>query len=331
MKKAIKVMLAVWIVIALVLGGFLVRGIVYGNFSFGGFRNGRWGYVETAGDYKVASDQSLDIQGVTKLDMDFGSPEVTIIPIEGNELRVVQRSVDDLKQDELIQVEKQGSTIRVRTQNPITRMIVFGFQWPQKIDVYVPESYAEQLDLTLRSGDLYMRDMDFTESKVKLSSGSMELENVNFSDLDLGVSSGDMNIDNTQADRINIKLSSGFIRGEDLRCKTSNIEVQSGDLNAYMDCDELDISVSSGSVDVYNDTAPSKLRAVVRSGDCVVAIPDNDGFTLDYKVSSGDFTNEFGEDGGWENRSGNTTYGVGQASRHYSIDVSSGFLKLARR
>ena len=158
------------------------------------------------------------------------------------------------------------------------------------------------------------------------------MESVNFANLNLGVSSGDLNFSNTQVgNRLDIKLSSGSIMGRDIRANVSKMEVQSGDLEAYIDCKDLDLSISSGWMLWHNETAPEKRRAVGRSGDCTVAIPENDGLSLDYRVSSGDFENEFGTGSDWGHGSGNTSYGNQSAGRNYQIDVSSGFLKFAKR
>lgn len=328
MKKAIKVMLLVWVVLALAFAGVMAYGIVRGRaWSRSDFRVG-----QAKGEYTVVSDESASIQGVNKLDLEFGSQQVNIQPVEGDEFRIVQRSLYDANDGEILQMQSNGNTIRVRSPRRTAHFFNwnFGFDWQDIVDVYIPEKYADELVLSLRSGDLYIGDFHFANGSVNVSSGIMEMQNLTFDDLTVQLASGDMDLRTIQSQNLKVQVSSGHMDSEDMQCEKAAFDVKSGDVYSQIDCQELDVNVSSGFARIHNASVLQTLNAVVRSGDCTVSIPDNDGFDVSYKVSSGMFQNDFDDYNSWEGRSGNWTYGQNSAGRRYQVDVSSGSLSLER-
>lgn len=320
MKKAMRVMIIVWVVIALVFVGVMVSGIVYGNSFWNRSGIGFW----TMGDdrnYTVVSDQSVDMDGVTLLDLEFGSQYVNIMASDGEEFRVVQQDVTEVGESERIRLEKNGSTIKVRIPTQ-RRVIVFGFNPPQKIDVYLPSSYHEALQLALRSGDLQMSGFQFSDGVVKVSSGDMELGDLSFDDLELEVSSGNMDLRGVEAQAVRATVSSGYMEGTRIYADKANLTVKSGNIDWEGGAQDLTMEVSSGALYANTDSAPEKLDVSVKSGDCGLAMPDNEGFTVDYTVRSGVFNNDFGDDHHAFENSGSKVHRDG--SRQYRVEVSSG-------
>ncbi len=80
--------------------------------------------------------------------------------------------------------------------------------------------------------------------------------------------------------------------------------------------------MTSGSIDLDNAISPDNIRVNVVSGRVILTIPDNDGFIIGEKVTSGSFKTDFSVDE--FNR-------YGDGTRSYSFKITSGRAELRKK
>jgi len=87
MKKSALVMIIVWSLIGLLIIAAMAAGIALNStrFAFGPTQSGSY-----TGEQELILDETVDLAGVTRMNMDFSSDTVRVLPSENGQLRVVQ-------------------------------------------------------------------------------------------------------------------------------------------------------------------------------------------------------------------------------------------------
>jgi len=167
-------------------------------------------------------------------------------------------------------------------------------------------------------------------------------------DLEVGLEVGQLSIKTTSGDaRINVlefqelifRSASGELNSEDLRGRTVRVETASGDIqltgcfdavragtaSGDIDLDgtvrELFCTTASGDVEAGLQTVPEKMEMSSKSGDCQVAMPDGEGFALQFSTVSGELDSDFPLVGPIGKRSGEAIHldGGGRTFRMSSV------------
>jgi len=103
----------------------------------------------------------------------------------------------------------------------------------------------------------------------------------------------------------------------------------SGKIDINGSAKNIELRTTSGDINLNNSILPSRLYVDVTSGDVKVSIPENDGFDVEYKVTSGDFKTDF--DIYSKMNDGNRKNGVGKykdGGDTFNFKITSGTIKL---
>lgn len=288
------------IIVCLAILGSLISGnfrplnfIIYGNDK----------------NYSSSNEENISIDDINNINMNFGSEKVLISTTTSDEIRLVQSSTAPLDSDDLITISKDGNSLTLNKPINVSRFNIMNFR-REKIELYIPEKYTESLDISLSSGSLSINNLKLKNLNVTLSSGSTQIEKID-------------------AENIKLKLSSGNFVGNDITSSNISTNISSGNLKVSGDFSNITTETSSGNTNISSKTAPNSLNSEVTSGKTEIAIPDNDGFNLQYRKSSGSINSDFSLNGfDKANKSGNVKYKNGGNS--YNLSVSSGTLKLKK-
>ena len=100
----------------------------------------------------------------------------------------------------------------------------------------------------------------------------------------------------------------------------------SGEIEVEGGARELRCNTASGDVEVQVDQVPEKLEMSSKSGDCEIAMPDGEGFTLQFSTVSGELDSDFQLVGPIGKRSGEAIYldGGGRTFRISSVSGDIG-------
>ncbi len=340
-----KVLIAVFALLLLMMAaivGFLVFGIVYGNASAG------WNFTRRAA--VAVSDQKLPLAGVKTIDMRFSSEWVEVLPSDGDAIRVVQYSSRKLEPRYHVKVTADGDAVQIRSGDP--HVFLFAFE-PDRIEVYLPSSYCEILEVQLESGSLSISDRSFRtlgmqlssgeieasnivvaeDASLALTSGSFELRDLRCENAKLKTSSGEFHFDGMVCQgKADIELTSGEVLGKDLDAQSLRCELSSGSIRIDAgSIGAIDAQCSSGEIRIDTDRMPDEMRLKCMSGNVAVSIPDGEGFVLDYECTSGQIDSAFDlANFHRDNRSGQAHYLDAESPRHYRADVSSGEISIEK-
>ena len=165
---------------------------------------------------------------------------------------------------------------------------------------------------------------------LKMTSGDSDVKSVSAEKMQITVTSGQLNADGLEAKSISCNLTSGDIEAENIKADSLKISMTSG--KAILDGTFTDIEsrTTSGKLEIKTDAVPEKIDSRVTSGDVSVSIPENDGFDLTLKKTSGSFDTDFDLKGSINNFSGEYTYGTGSSGRNYDIKITSGKFDLLK-
>lgn len=328
MDKILKIILAfLWLVVIVLLATWLIQGLnnhdfrFFNIFNFGRHRNR---------DSITITD---DVGTITVTDSDFGFvtnqyesefPASSIKKIEaelvyerlvfevwdGNTVKVLIEST--LDKNKIPEISSSGNTLRIATRKNMKFGINLG-TWNVKtyVTVSIPKSLASnsglELDANTVSGSITMEELTARSIEADTTSGSIKVYDCFAKELDCESVSGSVTVDNGEYSDAEMKTTSGSIK---LYATTT---------------DRFKLESVSGSIKCETKAVPAKGgKANTVSGSVTLALPKNDGFTLDYSSMSGSVKNEFTGFSG--KRSGKDTYKDGNPT--FDVETMSGSIKV---
>lgn len=252
-RRLMKVIISIWIIIALLLSAALVYGIVYGRSNGSMFNFVAFNF----GPLKTQKEETLSLENCDEIKLDFSSEDIIIHTTDDSKLKVVQKSSKKLKENEKFTTSTDNNTISIEKAKSIRNINIMFFGYNRRlIELYIPKSYVKNLDIILSSGDVVF-DSD-----------------VNLNVLKYHQSSGDLKADNLKVNSYNIRTSSGDIIINNLS-GSGEVLVSSGDIKiAYKDINEY-------------------TKVTATSGDIKLTIPSNSSFEFHGQCTSGDINSNF--------------------------------------
>ncbi|MCG8451637.1 MAG: DUF4097 domain-containing protein [Spirochaetales bacterium] len=149
---------------------------------------------------------------------------------------------------------------------------------------------AQYFETRGSSGDLSLRNFMAEEALLERSSGDMNLQRVQGRSWEAQMSSGDFTaFDMVLSEQLDITSYSGDINVESGETKTFLMNGKSGDVHIDMVSDYLELYATSGDVHAQLDSFPLQLKAMVKTGDVSIDLPNDTGFTLQVQTKTGDF------------------------------------------
>ena len=326
-----------WFIVAVVLLGlafWVLSGPVFGirlgswapewSLDFG---QGDW--ERLTGPYEVVGAYSAGIAGVSAINIDWVTGEVTVKPGDTDEILITEYAQRELREGEKLHFETSGNvlTIRFRERGNLGRMP------KKKLEILVPRELAESLDrLSIESvsADVSIDDMGAETLKARTASGGIRLSNVVAHKFDTFTTSGSITVTSARSDSRSLDSISGTIRVTDIITRTLDIDTTSGSINVSGAIDNADLdSVSgkitldnsapfsslngdtisgsmdlsgsfnrvdadsiSGSISIRSISVPTQLKANTTSGSINVTIPNEGEITVYHSAVSGKFSSD---------------------------------------
>ncbi len=200
-----------------------------------------------------------------------------------------------------------------------------------EINLYLPENTVKDLKVGIGSGYFYCDELNLENLEFHLASGYANMDMVSADSMLLHVDSGNLGLYNAEADEMEIKISSGGINVETFGDPTAlKASISSGYLSFDGGISQGELKCSSGTLDVASSILPETLDCMVSSGDVYLALPQKEaedtGFTVSYKVSSGDFYNGFPH---LDNDKKDKQV-TGKGEKEYNFKIASGSVTLTQ-
>ncbi len=311
----------------LVCAAMLVLAVIWGlNVLPGGFARAD-GY--TAGDAEITAS-------VKNLDIEWTSGRIVFSTHSGSSILLRETSDKPLAEDEKMQWQLDGDTLRVRYEKPGFRLFRFGktkvltVTLPESLnladarisatsaDMEIPALQSENLLLQTTSGSITAAaaarkvDVNATSGDIRLTlTGSAE-------SLKAGSTSGSIGLDVAEARQISATTTSGGIGLEVKNAGDIRLGSTSGNISSQVEeAGNIVLSSTSGSIRVYAGKFDS-LKSDSTSGSVLAFLSAEPGFTAKLDTTSGpvEYTLPLVKQG--------STYVCGDGSARVDIGTTSG-------
>ena len=318
MNKTLKIILAsLWILIALVLTVFLIKGLDESfDFHLKGFKGWKfsksWGYTDGSLVESTSSGPNTEVvnisNNISKLDVELINEKFTLEVWDENyaEITIVSSYPESYRP----KVYQNGETVQIKAPNRNNAKLRIINDY---VTVKLPKSFAKNLslcDVDIVSGSVTVSDIKATKGSFSTVSGSVSISDSDFSKLVCDSVSGSLKTDNCKVEEISGESVSGSIHF------VSDVK------------NNFNLSSVSGSIKIETNTMPSLGGdCEAMSGSVRVYIPENDGFTLNYETVSGSVTNEFTNSK--FRKSGENTYKNGNVD--FDIQTISGSISVLKK
>lgn len=242
-------------------------------------------------------DYSIPAEGIAGLDMNVVSGDISIHLWDEADIQVIERSSRPLDENRHASFTlREDGILQIQQGSTAAGATIFGFGLGRSdFEVSLPRRLWQSLTLRSVSGDVILED--------PLEAASLQITSVS-GDIDLG--------EGTVCDALVLKTTSGDVESRCLTCRAVSFQTASGDI-------DLDLLA-----------LPEALEVKTASGDVDLTLPENDGFAIAYRMTSGDFDSQFELLTSMNRRSGTAAYKSAQAPL-YAITTTSGDIDLRRR
>lgn len=189
------------------------------------------------------------------------------------------------------------------------------------VKLTLPRRFWDFLQISTVSGDVDVdMGLEVGQLSIKTASGDAQLNGLEFQELIFKSASGDLDTGDLSGRDVRAESASGDIQLTG-RFDTVCVNTASGEIELEGGARELRCSTASGDVEVQVDQVPEKLDMSSKSGDCEIAMPGGEGFTLQFSTVSGELDSDFPLVGPIGKRSGEAIYldGGGRTFRMSSI------------
>ncbi|AGK99391.1 DUF4097 family beta strand repeat-containing protein [Clostridium pasteurianum] len=270
-RSLIKILIGIWLAIAVVLTGFLAYAIHYNKSAGDVFSFFKWRDVSAS---TVQKDENISLDNFNKINVDFSSSDIIVQTTDEPNLRVIQKATSKLSEEEKFTINKENDNIIIKrgTFRSVFRIFDFG----EKIEVYIPKTYTKDLDIQSSSGNvIFNSDIDLNNLSCTIGSGSLQ-------------SKGNVNVNVA-----NLKANSGNISVKSLSSKSYKVNTSSSNIAVDSLSGSGDAAASSGNVKINYKDISEYSNVSSHSGDVDLVVPNGLSFQFNGRCSSGDIRSSF--------------------------------------
>lgn len=233
-----------------------------------------------------ASVEAADVKNIA-IEWAAGTVDISVVEDGGDAVELIESDSNSLTRSQKMRWSVSGGTLKIE-YGPGFACSALG---QKRLEVRIPQRFADAFGTVSVSG----------------ASGHYALAGFGCEELRLDLASGEIQASDVRADALDVDVASGQVRVEG---RMAN---------------RVDVDVASGQVDVMClQDAPSSVDAKLASGQVIVALPENDGFTAKVDALSGSFSSAFET----TQQDGRYLYGDGGIS--VDVDMTSGTFRLEK-
>lgn len=285
-KMGIILLIIILVTMVIGLGKILVFAIHHNDWNW--FMN--FGSSETARKEEyIRKEEKIGITDIKKIDLEFKSSDLNVFFTEDSDIRVVQYSYKELREDQLFQVNKSSSNVTIKgNHKPQFFFFYIGFMENTVYDVYIPKTYEGSLEIKAVSGDIEVNEsLKLEDLTISSTSGNIKMGNVEANNIKIETISGDIKLQQLENDTLKLKTVSGEILVESAKGKIES-KTTSGNIEIKKMEGNVEITSVSGNVksEDFKITGDSKVKTT--SGDVKMYLNQESNCEIQTKSVSGD-------------------------------------------
>lgn len=238
------------------------------------------------------NEMQFSLTNISKIKISYDEEKITFKQGTGSQM-IVKEYMSEDKKSYRAKVKEKGRAIEI-TEG---RKPLFEGDFVRYIEVYLPQSYDQDLTVTTTNGDIDLRDIDQRLESLCIDSteGTVKLGNIEAMQLKLTSTRGTLDFDRLQASRINLETTEGIVRGDEV---IGNIQYTT----THGDFDVKTIR-GSGKLTVNNEGALQANFAEVtgdvwlynKNDDIRLILPKTLSFYFEAATKNGSISTSFGE------------------------------------
>ena len=330
MKKALTIQAVLMALVALLLTGVLIFGLLGGLGTMFSFTSLGWS------SYPLSNRQSIATAGISDIKLDYLAEDIELaVSADGN--IVLEEYLKNGGEAYKAQITRQGGQLDIRHgQRDLFSFGIF-FRW-SRVVLYLPESYSGSLTLHTTSGTIETRySWKLAALDVTVNSGTVRFEDIEADgNILLQTTSGTITVEKIVCGGdFTMKTNSGTLRvSRSVTAENIKMEATSGTIHAEEASGHMQAKTNSGLVRVKNFTGSGSFTCTsgsihvevneirgdlffkTNSGTQNITLPAGASFHFYAQITSGGIHTPFNNSLSFS-RSGNTAEGdVGQNPVH---------------
>lgn len=242
---------------------------------------------------KLINEIELSLDNIEELTISYDDENISFFE-SGNQKLVIKEYMSKDKKDYYAKVSQKDTSIRISEgRKPV---IKGGFT--RYIEVYLPASYSEKLEVDVTNGNIDMSDVKLEMESVRIdcTSGALKSGQIAAEDIHLSTTSGELELDNIVGKHILIEttkgnVTCGKVNGDVVYTSTSgNAEFMyasgSGDYKAN----------NSGNLSVVYEEVTGDLSFFNKNGNVNLVLPKSLSFEFEANTKNGSIKTDFQDD-----------------------------------
>lgn len=337
MRTGLTVKIVILVILLLAVVFLLIAGIGMGTdiFNFGNHFEVPNFNITSTGNHPNAiviedGSKEFEVDGIDAIDVDWISGSATVIPYDGDTIKVTESSRVAIPDNQRMSYEILNGRLSIYFSPPKTSFISNAVD--KDLDVLVPQDMKlSHLEVDGASSNQTVKDINTLDLDVESLSGWIEVKG-DYDQADVDSTSGEITVDgafgelqietlsgNTEltgkSDLLDVDSTSGTITVNGTFGQF-NCEALSGETELTGKFDTLNVETTSGEIVIAGPIGQLDIESI--SGDVKLTLPEDSEFTLETETISGSIMLDFAS------KMHNDEYIVGNGEKLYRVETTSG-------
>jgi DUF4097 and DUF4098 domain-containing protein YvlB len=242
------------------------------------------------GNFELVNTQEIELENIIDVKIVYSSERVSVF-MGTTDTLIIKEYMSENNSQYFAKIIHSGNTVTIENGDWPFRFFLNAFN--RRLEVYLPLSYQNTLN-------------------IKTSSGKIETSDLFCSKIGIESSSGNISVKSITADTINIKSASGKIHGEKIQgninlCTSSgdiDFGATNGNVSVETSSGDIDLGLVNGSVNAKASSGDIRCTIVAHTGDISLNttsgtvrlnLPANLPFSFSSRTSSGKLSTPFSD------------------------------------
>lgn len=274
----------------------LGMALILSLFAFAGCSNSK--------SPQMANELRFSLDGISSLTISYDEEKITFYESDSDDLVIKEYMTENKSSYHAKVTERNGSIQISEGGKPF-----FKDSFSRYVEVYLPESYHENLTVTSTNGDIDLSgvSLDLSALRIDNSSGNVILENAAASDIHLSSTSGTLDLGNIQANQIRLETTSGNVNCTELNGNVTYTSTSgNADIKSAIGSGSYKAN-NSGSLNIVYTEVNGDLSFFNKNDNITLTLPENLEFEFQATTKNGSISTTFQQD---VTVDGRTTSGV---------------------
>jgi len=280
----------------------------------------------------IDESKQYDISNIQNININVDSSDVKIFLTNEDKVRAHfygNYSSNNTKGLPYLEVKEKGNILNVEVEHPKS-VIIFNINNSNyKLDVYIPEKYANDIKINSSFGDVYIDELNVNDFICDTDSGKVDIKSLHSKKSSFNSSFGDVNIDELKVNELICETDSGNVNIKSLHSEKSSFDSSFGNITVDNFLGEFNGKSDSGKYNVTFEELQNNVNIETSFGKVKLKFPKNSNFELDFGTSFGDFSSDFPMTTARDKNDKDVKGTVGKGGNKVKVETDSGNLEIS--